>query len=195
MSLFSALLLAATPAVSDFSIARDAFTEVCRDLTSIRAVEQAARSHGWQAFEPAHETGIGNYIASARLHWSGVTFHPIRRVVAGRSLEILYFEQPDRGEIGDGLHCSLFMDDGTGFPTDEILSWSTSQPDNMFMLEIAGDDGDFWRRPLLQWRPGVYASHDITTVEFNPPGDSSLERIYGVGINIWAINLPPGRED
>jgi hypothetical protein len=175
-------------------MARDAFTEVCSDLSSIGAVERSARSHGWQAFEPAPGSSIAIYIASERPHRSGVTFHPIRRVIAGRDFEILFFERSGRGDgIGDGLHCNLFMDEGRGFPVDEILSWSTAEPDNLFEFRLF-EGRHPYGGPLLQWRPGVFSSHDQTTVEFHAP-DGPSERSLGVGIQIWSINLPPGRED
>lgn len=187
MPLLAAFLIATQiSGPSDFALTRDAFSEVCGDLSSPGAVDRAVHSHGWTDVAPASGSQLERYlrVATSWGDWRSVSFRTFQKMIGGHALNMLYFDVPARGRVGDGLHCSVYFDAGQGFPLPEILQLSNTQPHNLQYYRADLARGQM-NQHELQWRPGIFPTHDITTVTYRSAGNSD-----GTGIQISGLNKP-----
>ena len=183
---FAVLLVAAqVPVASDLGLARDAFAGLCGDLSSETVIAAAATAKGWVATAPDPKRQVGIYYAAASSwgEWKGAVFHTYRKVVAGHITDGIVFDVTNSKATGVGLHCAMYMDDARVANLGDVMRWGTTEPAG---IGIAKPDPAAAR--FLQWRdPGVFVSHDITTIALPPAGRP--------GIEIWAINAPAGMND
>lgn len=165
------------------------FYAVCQDLSTIDAAEAAAHKDGWETYNPAADSQVGQLmsfgLSAARQITSGddafkVDSRVLRASVDGHHLDLMLTGVQTAG--GYSLGCRMVdFDAPRAMPNALVTAWAKRH----WSDAAAGNPIDApGILTALVWRPGLFPGHEKTQVGFVPQESEMKQTLHVSGINL-----------